>query len=190
MAKQIIELTVAEKALLDNYDPAMKTVGLSAILSTLILTIMTIMSDLYNGIMTSAALAVGDTAVQDVDHGAFDFVINGQKYSKAASGATELALDALTATADSMYNGILFSIGVNGTVDFAEDTGVEDAGYATAALAMAAAKALTPAADHIAIGWAALGNGSGVVTLGTTALTDAITFEQAPTMFTTVSGNA
>lgn len=145
----------------------------------------------YNGLMTQANLAVGDSAAEDIDHGAFDFVINGQKYSKAATGATEVAPDALTATAGAnKYNGWMFSIGTDGTVDLAEDTNAEDAGYASAALAMAAAKALVPAADHIVIGWAAVGNATGVVTPGTTALTSNIVFEDAPTMFEIASGNA
>ena len=144
----------------------------------------------YNGVMTQAGLAVADGDAHDIDHGAFDYVVNGQKYSKTATGGSEIAPDALSATAGAAkYNGWIFTIGTDGTVDLAEDTN-DSAGYDTAAAALVAAKALDPAASHIVIGWAAVGNESGVVTPGTTALTGNVTFEDAPTMFEVASGNA
>jgi hypothetical protein len=145
----------------------------------------------YNGVMTRAGLAIGNAAADDIDHGAFDYVINGQKYSKAATDATEVAPDGLSATDGAgAYNGWIFTIGANGTVDLGEDTGEAGAGYATAALALAAAKALVPEAAHVVIGWAAVGNEVGVVTPGTTELTGNVVFENAPTMFEVASGNA
>jgi hypothetical protein len=113
-------------------------------------------------------LAIG-TTVQNVANIAFDFLISGVKYSKAAVPAgTALAGDAVL---QDTYGAWRLEIGANGTIDIVEAT-ANATGYASALLAIAGLPAVS--ADHASMGVVTAINTGGVFTPGVTGL-DAVT---------------
>ena len=184
---EISNLSDAQIRLLEDYDPAIKDSGISTLIDALISS--------NNGFQTALALAGGDeilhapglapgTTNTDVAHNALDYTVNGVCY-KLAANASGVDPEALTATASGKFNGWRLEVGVNGTVDLQEDTGVEDAGYDTAAEALAAIQALAATADHAIIGYVVIGKAATIVTPGTTALVanDNALFYKADTLF-------
>lgn len=120
-------------------------------------------------IITTPGLAIGsDTSA--VSNVAFNYIINGVPYAKAAVAAgTEPGNDAIP---QSTFGACAFDIGTDGTIDAVEATD-NATGYASAALAAAGLPAV--AADHARMGYVTASDSSGVFTFGTTALNAANT---------------
>ena len=115
-------------------------------------------------IITSPGLAIGSTATA-VSSVAFDYLINGQAYQKAAVAAgTAPGNDVIP---QSTYGAVAFDIGVNGTID-AVEAADNATGYASAALAVAGLPVV--AADHARMGWVTASKSDGAFTFGTTDL--------------------
>lgn len=130
-------------------------------------------------ILTSPGLAIGSTptAVANV---AFDYVINGVPYKKAAVAAgTAPGNDVIP---QALYGAVAFDIGTDGTVDAVEAT-ANATGYASAVLAAAGLPAA--AADHARMGYVTATKSDGTFTFGTTELGAANT-TVAYTNFTSV----
>ena len=120
-------------------------------------------------ILTSPALAIGSTTTA-VANGAFDYVINGKPYKKAAvTAGTAPGNDVIP---QSKYGAVAFDIGTDGTIDAIEAadnaTGYDSAAEAVAGLAAAAA-------DHARMGYVTATKSDGAFTLGTTDLNAANT---------------
>lgn len=109
-------------------------------------------------------LAIGSTATA-VSNVAFDYTINGVRYTKAAVAAgTAPGNDVIP---EGLYGAVAFDIGTNGTID-AIEAPANATGYATAALAAAALP--DAAADHARMGYVTASISSGTFTFGTTDL--------------------
>lgn len=114
--------------------------------------------------VTKTGLAIGSTKTA-VSSDAFDYIIGGVQYSKAAVDAgTAPGNDVIP---EGLYGAVAFDIGTNGTIDAIEAAG-NATGYATAALAIAGIP--DPAADHARIGTVTASISSGTFTFGTTLL--------------------
>ena len=114
-------------------------------------------------------LAIGSNK-DDVASTAFDYVINGTRYSKAAvTTGTGPGDDVIP---QSKYGAVAFDIGTNGTIDAIEATD-NATGYASAALAVAGLPAV--AADHVRMGYVTATKSDGAFTFGTTDLNAANT---------------
>lgn len=128
-------LTATQKGLLKGYDPALQTAGLAPLLD-LIIAAINVIADALGGchLLTKAVLAIA-TAKDDVKSGAFDYVINGQKYTKAAADGTALTAGTVP---QNKYAAYRFQIGIDGTIDVvacaAHTTGYDSAAEAIAAL--------------------------------------------------------
>lgn len=112
-------------------------------------------------IITTPTLAIGstNTAVSNV---AFDFLVNGAPYAKAAVAAGTAPGNDVIPTGT--YGAVALDIGTDGTIDAVEATG-NATGYASAALA----------ADHARMGYVTASKSDGAFTFGTTALNAAST---------------
>lgn len=116
----------------------------------------------YN--VSKPGLAIGSTPA-NVANVAFDFTINGVRYSKAAVAAgTAPGNDVIP---QSTYGAVALDIGINGTIDVIEAAD-NATGYASAALAIAGIPA--QAADHARMGTVTATKSDGAFTFGTTAL--------------------
>lgn len=115
-------------------------------------------------ILTTPTLAIGSTAT-NVSNVAFNYVINGVPYAKAAVAAgTAPGNDVIP---QSTYGACAFDIGTNGTID-AIEAADNATGYASAALAAAGIPAV--AADHARMGYVTVTKSDGAFTFGTTDL--------------------
>jgi len=117
-----------------------------------------------NYVITKTGIAIGST-VQNVANGAFDYLIGGVRYSKAAVAAgTALSGDTLP---DGKYGAWALEIGVDGTVDIlpAADNGT---GYASEADAIAGIPAAS--ADHAIMGYVTVLTSGATFEPGTTGL--------------------
>jgi len=117
-----------------------------------------------NYIVSLPVLAIGSNK-DDVANAAFDFTINGIRYTKAAiTAGTGPGDDVIP---QSKYGAVAFDIGINGTVDVIEAV-ANSTGYASAALAIAAIP--VPATDHARMGTVTAIKSDGDFTFGTTLL--------------------
>jgi hypothetical protein len=115
-------------------------------------------------IVSLPALAIGSTPA-NVANVAFDFTVNGIRYSKAAIAAgTAPGNDVVP---QSTFGAVAFDIGTDGTID-AVEAAANATGYASAVLAIAGIPAV--AADHARIGNVTATKSDGAFTFGTTAL--------------------
>ena len=112
-------------------------------------------------VLNSPTLAIGTTTT-NVSTVAFNFVINGVQYYKAAVAAGTAPGDDVIA--QSKYGAVAFDIGANGTIDAIEATGQAAAQFTTAAAAVAALPAA--ASDHVRLGWITVTKSDGAFTLG------------------------
>lgn len=118
-------------------------------------------------IISTAGLAVGSTAA-NVSNIAFQYVINGTVYSKAAvSAGTAPGNDVIPGT---KYGAVAFDIGADGNID-AIEAADNATGYDTAALAVVGLPAV--AADHVRMGYVTVMKSDGAFTFGATALSAA-----------------
>lgn len=117
-----------------------------------------------DGILGNPTLAIGSTAA-NVSNVAFEYVINGNLYNKAAVAAgTAPGNDVVP---QSTYGAVALDIGADGTID-AVEAAANATGYASAALAVAGLPAV--AADHARMGWVTVTKSDGAFTFGTTDL--------------------
>jgi len=117
-----------------------------------------------NFVTTRPGLAIGST-VQNVATVAFDFVIAGVGYTKAAVAAgTALAGSAIP---QAKYGAFRLEIGTNGTIDIVAAT-ANATGYASADLALAGLPDVQ--ASHAEVGTVTITKSDGAFTPGTTAL--------------------
>lgn len=118
-------------------------------------------------ILNATGLGVGSTAA-NVASIAFDFIINGVGYKKAAVAAgTALSGDDIP---DGTYGAWRLEIGADGTVDIIEAAD-NATGYASAVLAVAGLPAVS--ADHASMGVVTASNAGAVFDPGTTELSHA-----------------
>jgi hypothetical protein len=111
-----------------------------------------------------AALAIGSTNTA-VSTAAFDYMIGGKRYSKAAvANGTAPGNDVIP---QSLFGAVALDIGADGTLD-AIEAPANATGYASAVLAVAALPAA--AAGHARVGWLTATKSDGAFTFGTTAL--------------------
>lgn len=136
-----------------------------------------------SSVVSKPGLAIGGTTT-DVSSVAFDYLINGVQYSKAAVAAgTAPGNDVVP---QSKYGAVAFDIGANGTIDAVEAPN-NAVGYDTAALAVAALPAV--ASDHSRMGYVTATKSDGAFTFGTTALNAAnttVAYTDADTMWETI----
>lgn len=120
-------------------------------------------------LVTKTTLAIGSTTTA-VSNAAFDYVVNGTRYSKAAVAAgTAPGNDVIP---QSKFGAVAFDIGTDGTIDAIEASD-NATGYASAALAAAGLPAV--AADHVRMGYVTATKSDGAFTFGTTDLNAANT---------------
>lgn len=118
-------------------------------------------------IISTPTLAIGTTPTA-VSNIAFQYVINGTVYSKAAVAAgTAPGNDVIPL---GTYGAVALDIGADGTIDVIE-AGDNATGYASAALAIAGIAAV--AADHVRMGTVTVIKSDGDFTFGTTELSAA-----------------
>lgn len=129
-----------------------------------------------NGVVGSvdATLAIHSTADQFIV-GAFQYVIAGVGYSKAAETALQFSQN--FTIADDTFGISLVQINAAGTISTVEPSAAMS--YASASLALGALPA--PTTGNVAIGYIRIAPTAGVFTANTTALTTIATFvDQAP----------
>lgn len=115
-------------------------------------------------LLTSAGLTIG-SSLPNVASIAFDYLINGTLYSKAAVAAgTAPGNDVVP---QNKYGAVALDIGADGTID-AIEAAANATGYNTAALAIADIAAV--AADHVRMGYITAIKTDGTFTFGTTNL--------------------
>ena len=115
-------------------------------------------------VLTTPTLAVGSNT-DDVSSVAFNFVINGVAYAKAAvTAGTGTGNDLIP---EDKYGAVAFDIGANGTIDTIE-AGDNATGYDSAVLAIAGLAAA--ATDHVRIGNVTVMDSEGNFQFGTDAL--------------------
>ena len=117
-------------------------------------------------VLTTPALSVGVAAADDVTTGAFNFIINGVSYAKAAA-ETGPGNDVIP---QNTYGAVALDIGANGTID-AIEAAANATGYASAVLAIAGVPAA--ASDHCRLGYVTAMKSDGAFTFGTTELSAA-----------------
>jgi len=122
-----------------------------------------------DGVLTNPALAIGSTTT-NVATGAFDYIIGGTVYSKAAVAVGTAPGNDIIPTGK--YGAVALDIGTDGTIDVIEAAN-NASGYYTASEAVAGLAA--PAANHIRIGTVTATKSDGSFTFGTTALNAANT---------------
>jgi len=121
-------------------------------------------------VLETPGLAIGGTTT-NVYSAAFNYVINGTQYYKAAVAAgTAPGDDVIVAT---KYGAVAFDIGANGTIDAIEATDQAAAQFTSAAAAVAALPAC--ASDHVRLGYVTATKSDGAFTFGATALNAANT---------------
>ena len=120
-------------------------------------------------LVTKTTLAIGSTTTA-VSNAAFDYVVNGTRYSKAAVAAGTAPGNDVVPQAT--FGAVAFDIGTDGTIDAIEAT-ANATGYASAALAAAGLPAV--AADHVRMGYVTATKSDGAFTFGTTDLNAANT---------------
>ena len=138
-------------------------------------------------VLTSPNLAIGST-VTAVSNVAFNYLINGTLYYKAAVAAGTAPGNDVVPQAK--YGAVAFDIGTDGTIDAVEAT-ANATGYASAALAVAALPAV--ATDHARMGYVTATKSDGAFTFGTTALNAAnttVVYTQGTGVFAAISGAA
>ena len=126
-----------------------------------------------------AALAIGSTPA-NVATAAFDFMIGGKKYTKAAVTAGTAPGNDVVPTG--LFGAVALDIGANGTI-VAIEAAANATGYASAALAVAGLPASTTGIARI--GWVTATKSDGAFTFGTTALDAAnstVAYTDAPTL--------
>jgi hypothetical protein len=140
-----------------------------------------------DGILGVPALAIGSTPTA-VASAAFDYMINGNKYTKAAvTAGTAPGNDVVP---QALYGAVAFEIGVDGTIDAIEAT-ANATGYASAALAVAGLPAA--AANHARMGWVTATKSDGTFTFGTTELGAAnttVAYTDAPSIIDNMNAPA
>jgi len=143
---------------------------------TVVTDIKTLLNDIKNrlagdGLMSLPGLVIGSTTTA-VANVAFDYIVNGAKYTKAAVVAGTAPGNDVIPTGT--YGAVALDIGADGTIDVIEATD-NATGYASAVLAIAGLAAV--AADHVRMGTVTVIKSDGAFTFGTTALSDANTTE-------------
>jgi hypothetical protein len=132
-----------------------------------------------DGILGNPTLAIGSTPTA-VASAAFEYIINGNLYNKAAvTAGTAPGNDVVP---EDLYGAVAFDIGADGTID-AVEAAANATGYASAALAVAAIPAV--AADHARMGWVTAIKSDGAFTFGTTQLDAAnstVAYTDAPSI--------
>jgi hypothetical protein len=137
-------------------------------------------------LITKPNLTIGTSAASAIKHGAFDFIVGGVQYTKAAGEEAFAGTEAELANASgsTLYMAFRLDIVAALTVSIAEAT-ANGAGYASAALALAGLSAL--AENSVSLGTLTLGVTTGTTfTPGTTLLSAAgITdvYDDAVTVF-------
>ena len=138
-------------------------------------------------VLTSPDLAIGSTATA-VSNAAFNYLINGTLYYKAAVAAgTAPGNDVVP---QGKFGAVAFDIGTDGTIDAVEAT-ANATGYASAALAAAALPAV--AADHARMGYVTATKSDGAFTFGSTELGAAnttVAYTSSTGVFAAISGAA
>jgi len=134
----------------------------------------TLLNDIRNrlagdGLMSLPGLVIGTTTTH-VASVAFDYIVNGAKYTKAAEAAGTAPGDDVIPTGT--YGAVALDIGADGTIDVIE-AAANATGYASAVLAIAGIAAV--AADHVRMGTVTATKSDGNFTFGTTALNAANT---------------
>lgn len=137
-----------------------------------------------NYLLSTPGLAGGSNA-DDVANIAFQYVVGGVVYNKAAiTTGTGPGNDVVP---QSTFGAVAFDIGIDGTVDAVEATG-NATGYASAALAAAGLPAA--AAGHARMGYVTATKSDGAFTFGTTNLNAAnttVAFTEGTTLFDALS---
>lgn len=132
-----------------------------------------------NYVIGVPALAIGSNA-DDVATAAFDFMIGGKLYSKAAvTAGTGPGTDVIP---QETFGAVALDIGADGTID-AVSAADNATGYASAVLAVAGLPAA--ATGHARIGWVTVTKSDGDFTFGTTNLDAAnttVAYTDAPTL--------
>ena len=122
---------------------------------------------LTDAILSTPTLAIGTTPA-NVSNIAFDFIVGGTLYTKAAVAAgTAPGNDAIP---QNKYGAVALDIGADGSIDVIEAAD-NATGYNTAALAIADIPAV--AASHVRLGTVTVVKTDGIFTFGTTSLADA-----------------
>jgi len=137
-------------------------------------------------VITKPGLVIGSTTT-DVANVAFDYIIEGVQYSKAAVAAGTAPGDDVVP--QDTYGAVAFDIGTNGTIDAIEAPN-NATGYASAALAVAALPAV--ADSHARMGWVTATKSDGDFTFGTTDLNAAnttVAYTDADTMWEVIISN-
>jgi hypothetical protein len=140
-----------------------------------------------DGILGNPTLAIGSTPTA-VASAAFEYIINGNLYNKAAVAAGTAPGNDVVPQA--LYGAVAFDIGTDGTVDAVEAT-ANATGYASAALAVAALPAV--AANHARMGWVTATKSDGTFTFGTTELGAAnttVAYTDAPSIIDNMNAPA
>jgi len=136
--------------------------------------------------ITKPGLAIGSTAA-NVANVAFDYIVDGVQYSKAAVAAgTAPGNDVVP---QDTYGAVALDIGTNGTIDVVEAPN-NATGYSSAALAVAALPAVADA--HARMGWVTATKSDGDFTFGTTDLDAAnttVAYTDADTLWETIITN-
>lgn len=134
-----------------------------------------------------ATLAIGSTPTA-VATAAFDYMIGGKKYTKAAvTAGTAPGNDVIP---QASYGACAFDIGADGTID-AIEAAANATGYASAVLAVAGLPAA--ATGHARIGWVTATKSDGAFTFGTTNLNAAnttVAYTDAPTLANAITDAA
>lgn len=153
---------------------------LVALLQNLVDVVNDIRSKLTGNYVIGVPALAGGSNADDVATAAFDYMIGGKLYSKAAvTAGTGPGNDVIP---QGLYGAVALDIGADGTLD-AIEAPANATGYASAALAVAALPAA--AADHARVGWVTATKSDGAFTFGTTNLNAAnttVAFTDAPTL--------
>ena len=169
----INSLTAGEIRLLNEYEPALKEAGLSTKITAIIDQVNNIVNKLKGDYPVSKpGLTFGSTDASKVKNAAaFDYTINGVKYSKAISETAFAGTEGAIPSAGDLYGAWRVVIDAAGTTTI-QEAAANDTGYATAALALAALPAVP--ADKAGLGTVTVLAADGTAfTPGTTELSAA-----------------
>jgi hypothetical protein len=144
-------LTADEIRLLDEYEPALKEAGLSTKISAIITQVNDIINKVKGDYLVSKpGLTIGSSAATAVKNAAaFDFTINGVRYTKAISETAFAGTENDVPSTGDLYGAWRLVIDAAGTITI-QEAAANDTGYATSALALAGLPAVP--ADKAAVG--------------------------------------
>lgn len=140
-----------------------------------------------DGILGNPTLAGGSNA-DDIANAAFEYIINGNEYNKAAiTTGTAPGTDVVPT---GLYGAVALDIPANGTI-VATPAAANATGYASAALAVAGLPAV--AANLVRMGWVTATKSDGAFTFGTTnfnAANTTVAFTDAPSIIDNMAAPA